>query len=205
MDGCTLLMLIREALTESSGSTYLNDQLSYSLLWDAAKEINARTASITSSQTITTVADQAEYNLNPDFGGLYLKNSNGDLFVKFYDGTNYTFITPKPYAEVVYDNQTTSVTIPDYVSIKQATTQVSNITGTASADGAASNGEATLTDTSSTTKFANAVAGDRAHNTTGDEHGIVLAKTSNTALVTAIFDDSGTAQGWSNLLSLIHI
>lgn len=198
MDGWTILKLIREALSESSNSNYVNDQLSYQLAHDAAKEINARTASITSSQTITTVSDQAEYNLNPDFQGLYLSNDDGDLFVKYYDGTSYTFLTTKPYAEVVYDNQATSVTIPDYVAIKHATTEVPNVTGTASANGNVVNGEATLTDTSSVTKFAIVSVGDAVHNTTDDTHGIVISKTSSTALITAIFSDDGTAQSWGS-------
>jgi hypothetical protein len=198
MDGWTMLMQLREGLGESSTSDYVNDQLSYSYLYDGAKEFNRRTASITGIQTITTVADTAEYNLNTDYSGLYLRDREGAFFIKYNDGTNDTFITVKPYEDVIYDNQTTSVTIPDYFSIRHATSQVANITGTASADGAESNGEATLTDTSSATKFSTVSVGDAVHNTTGSEHGIVITKTSNTALVTAIFDSSGTAQGWSS-------
>ncbi|MDD5722709.1 MAG: hypothetical protein PHY29_03090 [Syntrophales bacterium] len=198
MDGWTALWQLRETIGEGSSSDYLNDQLSYTLLFEAAKELNRRTASIVSSQTITIVAEQAEYNLNPDFGGLYLKTTDGEPFVKYNDGTNDTFITMKPYAEVIYDNQTESVTIPDFFSIRHATTQVSNVTGTATADGTVSNGEATLTDTASSTRFANVSSGDAVHNTTGSEHGIVISKTSNTALVTAIFDSNGDAQSWSS-------
>jgi hypothetical protein len=35
------------------------------------------------------------------------------------------------------------------------------------------------------------------HNTTSDYHGVVIAKTSNTALVTAAFDEDGTAHAWA--------
>lgn len=197
MDGQTLLFLMREAMNEPSGSDYLNDYLSYHYLYDAACELNSRIAVITSSQTITTVADQAEYNLNADFMGLYLKDSEGRYFVKYYDGTDYTFLFLKGYESIYYDNQTTSVSIPDNFGIKYGTTQLSNIAGTASAGGTVASGEATLTDTSSATKFSNASAGDLVHDTTGSYHGVVIAKTSNTALVTAIFDSAGQASSWT--------
>jgi hypothetical protein len=197
MDGYTLLFLLRESMNEASGSDWINDQLSYTYLYDAAKELNARTAAITSSQSITTVATQQEYNLNPDFLSLYLTDNEGSLIIKVNDGTDDTFITFKPYAQTVYDNLTDSVEIPDGFTIKHATTAVVNVTGTASADGTLSNGEATLTDTTSATKFSTISVGDMVHNTTDGTHGIVIAKTSDTALVTAMFDGAGTAAGWT--------
>ena len=196
MDGYNLLFDLREALHERSDSDWLNDQSSYTYLYEAAKELNSRIAAITSYQEITTIAETAEYQLNPDFMGLYLQDSRNEYYVKLYDGTSYYFINHKQYEDVIYDDRTTSQTIPDYFTIKPATTQLSNIIGTASAAGTTSNGEATLTDTSSSTKFSNAAAGDLIHNTTDTSHGIVLAKTSATVLVTAIFDSSGSAASW---------
>ena len=197
MDGWTLLFDLREALHERSDSDWLNDQISYTYLYEAAAELNSRIASITSTQSITTIAETSEYRLNPDFMGLYLRDGENRFYVKLNDGTNDFFITHKSYEDVIYDNLTTSQTIPDWFTIKAATTQLSNVTGTASADGTVSSGEATLTDTSSSTKFSNISAGDWVHNTTSGYHGIVLEKTSGTVLATAIFDSVGTASSWT--------
>lgn len=193
MDGWNLLFDLREALHERSDSDWLNDQSSYTYLYEAAIEINLRNVLITSSQSITTVAETAEYNLNPDFMGLHLKDRDNCLYVKVYDGTNYHFITNKAYEDIYYDNLTSSQAIPDYFTIKHATTQVSNVTGTTSAAGTTSNGEATLTDTSLSTKFSTISVGDLVHNTTDSSHGVIIEKTSNTALVCAMFNSSGDA------------
>lgn len=198
MDGWTLDKALRESINEDSDSGYLNKRMSYEWLWEAAIQLNSRLAAITGTQTITTVAEQSEYTLNPDFMGLYLRDINNDLYVKHTDSSsNVTFILFQEYDALYYQNNTTSADLPYRFSLKDATTQVSNITGTASAIGAVANGEATLTDTSSTTQFANVSVGDLVHDTTHDYHGIVISKTSNTALVTAIFDEAGTAYGWA--------
>jgi hypothetical protein len=196
MDGWTLLFDLRETLHESSDSDWLNDQSSYTYLYEAAIELNARTASITSTQNITSVATQAEYNLNPDFLALRLTDREGDYYVKVNDGTSDNFIKHKSYSDMVYDNLTDDQSIPNYFSIKHATTQEPNVTGTASAAGTTSNGEAILTDTSSSTKFSTVSVGDLVHNTTDGTHGIVLSKTSNTVLATALFDTKGDAASW---------
>jgi hypothetical protein len=196
MDGWTLLHDLRESLNERSDSDWLNDHASYLYLYEAAMELNARTASITTYQDITTVADTAEYRLNPDFMGFHMTDREGRYYIRFYDNTSYYFINHKEYDEVVYDNLTDSQDIPNYFSIKPATTQISNVTGTASADGSSSNGEATLTDTSASDQFEDVEVGDLVHNTTDTSHGIVLAITSDTALVTAIFDSNGDAASW---------
>lgn len=200
MDGYTLLYELREALNESSTGSWLNNHLGFTFLYEAACEINARHAFLTGSQTVTTVASTSEYHLDPAFMGLYMRDPDGNYFTKYYDTSNYTFINHESYERIYYDNQTTDVSIPDRFSIKPQTTAVSNVTGTASAIGTVSSttGEATLTDTSSATKFANVEAGDLVHNTTTDYHGIVIAVTSDTALVTAIFNSTGTAQSWAS-------
>jgi hypothetical protein len=185
-------------LHERSYSDWLNDQSSYTYLYGGAVEINSRNALITSVQSITTSASIAEYNLNPDFTSLYLKDKDGKYFVKVYDGTNYFFVNHKAYEEVYYNNLTSSQTMPDSFTIKPATTQDSNITGTASSAGTASNGEATLTDTSSSTKFSTISVGDTVHNTTDSSHGIVIEKTSNTALICAMFSSTGSSASFES-------
>jgi hypothetical protein len=198
LDGWTLLEDLQEQLNEPSSGTFLNDRVSYGYFYDAARQINSRLAIVTSTQSITTVADTYEYNLNPDFMGLYMRDSNGEYFVKYTDsGSSDYFVTHQPYDELYYNRTSTSGPIPYHFSVSNATA-VSNVTGTASAAGTVSNGEATLTDTSSSTKFSTISAGDIVHNTTQDYHGIVIAKTSDTALVTAIFNSSGTGQSWTS-------
>jgi hypothetical protein len=196
MDGWTLLFELRESLNESSSSTYLNDQVSYGHLYSAAQKINLATAAITSSQTITTTATTSEYGLNPDYMGLYLMDLNKELFVKYNDLIDDYFVTFQPYEEVYYQNNSDDKSIPDRFTIKDVTTAVANVTGNASAGGALVNGEATLTDASIATKFATIAAGDLVHNTTSAYHGIVISKTSSTALVTAMFDENGDAKAW---------
>jgi hypothetical protein len=197
MDGATLLRELEQALNESSTSAWVNDQLSYTYLYEAAVELNARMAFLTSSQDITTTASTSEYNLNPDFLGLYMRDSEREYFLRYYDGSAYSSIYHRRYEDIFFDNNTTTQSIPDCFSIKPATTAVSNVTGLATINGTVSNGEAILTDTTPSTQFSTIASGDLVHNTTSDYHGIVIAKTSSTALVTAIFNTTGTAQSWT--------
>lgn len=195
MDGKTLLRLLRESLSEESGSAWLDDNLSYDYLYEAAQELALRTRLITKQQTITTVADQANYALNGDFLSLYMKrDSDEDYFLKFYDGSNYSWLTWKDYEDIYYDNNTTSVAIPDHFCIKDKSSLPTQVTGTATSAGAASGGECTLTDTAA--DFSDVDHGDWVHNTTDGSVGIVLSKTSSTVLVTALF--GGTDDDWSS-------
>lgn len=161
-------------------------------LWEAAKEFVSRTNCLKATQTITTVADQSGYTLNADFMKLYLKNADEDFVIKYNDGTNNSFLPWREYNKIIVENSTTSVSIPSNFAIIDDSTLDSQVTGTASAAGAASGGQCTLTDTdASATQFADVSAGDIVHNTTDGADGIVLSKTSNTALVTALFGGSG--------------
>jgi hypothetical protein len=86
------------------------------------------------------------------------------------------------------------VAIPDSFSIVEAP-DLTQITGAATADGAASGGECTLTDTTSP-PFTDVRAGDIIHNTTDGSSGIVRAYTSTSVIITCLF--GGTNNDWTS-------
>ena len=138
------------------------------------------------------MASQTNYALSADFMDLYLTDNRNRRYIKYNDGTNDTFIYERDRSGVVFANNTTAVSIPDNFYIRDVQTLTARLTGTATSNGAISNNETTLTDTAA--DFTNVSVGDEIHNTTDDSHGIVLVKTSTTALVTALFD--GTDNDW---------
>jgi len=193
MDGKEALFRLRNLLNEDSGSSFLDTRLSYTYLYEAAIEFVELTNTVRGEQTITTVADQASYTLDAEFLKLEFKTEDNKHFIKYYDGSNYSFLTEKDYEDIYYANETTSVLIPENFAISSASLS-DRVTGTATSAGSASGGECTLTDTAA--DFSNVEAGDIVHNTTDGSDGIVLSKTSTTALVTALFD--GTNNDWSS-------
>jgi hypothetical protein len=194
MDGKTYLYRIRNLINESSSSTFLDDLTTYDFLNDAAIEFVQRTKTVVGTQSITTVAEQTNYTLNADFLNLYLRDESHKLYIKYNDGTSNSFPTFIPYTDIYRQISVTSQSVPQSFSIKPVTTLSSQVTGTATSTAAASGGEATLTDTAA--DFSNVEAGDRIHNTTDDSLGIVLAKTSSTVLVVALF--GGKANDWTS-------
>lgn len=193
MDGKDLLRRLRQLLDEDSDTGWMDDYTSYDFLYEAAKQLVDRTGCLKSSQDITTVADDDEYDLNPNFMRLYAKNSSGNFYVRLYDDSNYYFLTWKDYEDIFYDNNTTSVTIPSHFSIIDVADQ-DQVTGTATSAGDASAGECTLTDTAG--DFSDVNPGAIVHNTTDGSDGVVLSKTSSTVLVTALF--GGTGNDWDS-------
>ena len=193
MDGTDLLRRLRQLLNEDSDSGWLDKQSSYDFLFEAAVEYVDRTACLRGTQEITTVADDEAYNLNPDFLKLYLRNKGNNYYIKINDGSNDYFSTFKDYEDIYYENNSTSVAIPSHFTIIDAALP-SEVSGTATSAGAASEGKCTLTD--SAADFTDVEAGAVVNNTTDGSNGIVLSKTSTTALVTALFD--GTDNDWDS-------
>ena len=193
MDGTTLLRELRQALQEGSDSSWLDTKTSYSYLYQAACNTAKRARIPRTTQTITTVADTSTYYLNGDFLDLYLMDDDNKEFIKYYDTSNYHFINMVSYDSIILANQTTSVLIPSAFTIIPAA-QLTVYTGAVTSDGATSAGECTLTATAAT--FTNVFAGDFVHNTTDGSNGVVVYKTSDTALITALFD--GTNDDWTS-------
>lgn len=194
MDGKTLLKQLDRLLLEDASSAFMVDHLSYQFLNEAASYVAMRVGMPRASQSITTVADQEEYDVNADFLGLYLRDTSKNFYLVYSDGTSNHFITWKAYEDLILaDQAANSVLIPSGFTLIDKSSLASRITGTASANGAASGGECTLTVATST--FSNVFAGDIVHNTTDGSTGVVVSKTSTTAMVTALF--GGTNNDWS--------
>jgi len=194
VDGKSLLRGLREVLNEASDSEYLDDRTSYGYLWQAAIEFTDRTSSLTATQDITTVANQQNYTLNADYLRMYLKNMDNNYYLKYNDGSADTFILFKEKEDIIYQNSTASQSIPNSFYIEDDVLD-SRIQGnTASANGGSTGGESVLTDTVNS-PFADVSGGDVVHNGTDSSDGVVLSNTSNSALVTALFD--GTNNDWT--------
>lgn len=190
MDGKELKRRLRQLLNEDSDSEWLDTRTTFDFLYEAAEEFVNKTHCLKGSQTITTVADQTDYNLNVDFLKLFLKDTSGNYRIKYGDNS---FIVWKEENDIIYGNRTTSVSLPDAFTISNADLP-SSVTGTATSIGAATGGLSVLTDTAA--DFTNVEAGDSINNTTDGSSGVVLSKTSTTVLETALF--GGTADDWSS-------
>lgn len=195
MDGKSLTNGLAKLLNENSTTSgFIDLRTSYDNIYEAVLEFSRRTRALTASQTITTVANQTNYDLNADFLELYLRDSQNQYIVKYNDGTNDYFLTFRDYEAVSYANQTDSVTLPYNFSIIDKQTLTDRITGTVTSAGASSNSECSCIDSSA--PFANVKVGDDIHNTTDGSDGVVIAVTSTSSLVTALF--GGTDNDWDS-------
>lgn len=194
MDGQTLLRKMAQLLTEPSTSSWLDARLSYECLHTAIIATADRINYPTSSETITTVDGTSGYNLSPLFLKLYLLDNQNRHFIKYYDGTSTTFIYPTSYDSIILANSSEETSIPSDFSIVDAA-DITQLTGTTTSAGTLSNvytifgkvlGETTLTDT--TADFSDVEIGDTVHNTTDGSSGIVVALSSSTAVICALFD-----------------
>ena len=195
MDGESLKYKLSGLLNENSLSSFMDERTSYDYIYEAVKEFVRRTKAITGTQIITTVPNQSTYDITSRFMHLYFRDSWNRLVLKYHtaSGTDNWLII-RDYDIFVQNQRTGSVPIPDSFTITDNETQPSNVTGTASSDGASSNGECTLSDTSA--PFSSIQAGDSVHNTTDDSSGVVLEVTSSSALVTCLF--GGTSNEWTS-------
>ena len=193
MDGVSSIYSLGRLVQEDASSGMWDVYLAYQFLNEAAIDWTLRTKCIRSTQSITTTANTSAYDLNPDYLGLYLRDSNKNFFIKYYDGTNTSFINQCEYSDLILANSNYQ-TLPSRFAVIDKPALPTRITGTASAIGAASGGECTLTVAASA--FTNVYAGDNVHNTTDGSTGIVLSKTSNTALVVSLFN--GTNNDWTS-------
>jgi len=196
MNGESLKYKLGEVLRESANSSFWDSRSSYDYLYEAAKKFASRTKTLSATWSANTVANQTNYDLPWDFGNLFFRNSQNQFVLKHTDSSNNVSWLPfRNYENIRQANNVDSVTNPSCFSIVDNANVSSMITGTASANGANSLGECTLTDSSNASQFANANVGDDVHNTTDGSNGVVIVKTSNTALVTALF--GGTNNAWA--------
>jgi hypothetical protein len=184
---------VQLALDEETGSDFLDEKTVYDYLNEGALEVARQTNILTTTQSIITVAEQVGYTLNANFLHMYLKDSNREFYIKYNDGATDHFLKEASYEDIVIQNNTTSITVPNRFTITDDPTLDDQLTGTETTGGTlgTSSGEATLTD--STANFSDVSAGDIVHNTTDSSSGVVVSKTSSTALVTALFPDDPSA------------
>jgi hypothetical protein len=123
-----------------------------------------------------------------------MTNRNKEFMVKLNDGSTNTFPLFKEYTDIIYDDETTSISLPSWFTIIDDTTLDAQVTGTATSTVAAVAGQTTLNDTAG--DFSDVSAGDIVHNTADGSTGYVLSKTSSTVLVVALF--GGTANDWTS-------
>lgn len=199
-DGREMARRLRQDLRESDNSAFISEYLSYRYINEAASNYVLRTNSLRTTQSITTVANQAEYTLAPDFLSIYTQE-DGDRFIKYNNGASDSFPEFREYDEIVHKATSVSAAIPGEFSVIPHSTLGSIITGTTTSDGAVSNGECTLTD--SAASFSTTVSvGDMVHNETdvdsnsNGSYGIVIVVTSGTALLVALF--GGADADWTS-------
>jgi hypothetical protein len=195
MDGRMLYRDLAAQINEDPDTSgALDPKSAYIYLWRSAIEIGRRLKFPRGEATVTTVADQRDgYLLPADFSCLYMRDSMDEFFVRYYNGSAYSNLRAKDEEAIFEDNITASRAMPGGFCITDYRTAISNVTGKATAEGDASGGQCTLTDSGAS--FSSAVnPGDTVHNVTDGSTGFVISVTSGTALVTALF--GGTGNDW---------
>jgi hypothetical protein len=185
-----LSILLREDIDTSS---FIEDKATYDFIYQAVCEFVRLTGCLTGEQVILTVASTQAYDLNPDFISLYMTNDRNEYFVKLNNGTSDYFITERDYDASYYENNTTDTDVPSSFSMRNKQSLAANISGAATGNGASVGGASTLTNAAA--PFASVKSGDIVHNVTDGSDGIVISKTSNSAIVTGLF--GGTNNDWS--------
>ena len=183
--------------TKGTSINYAPQRRIYECL-DMAAGIYCRdTRSLHNTISLATVAAQQNYNLPLDFIDLYLQDASGNFFIKYYNGSNYSWPVLAPYEFLYRQNLTDNADCPAYFSLIDCPTQPTLITGTATAAGAAANGRCVLTDSTKHFLTTDLVyPRDTIYNTNDDSLGIILAVIDDTHLYTALFD--GTGNDWTN-------
>lgn len=190
MDGKKLTRLFLDAVGEEEAlDQYADHRRIYeSLDWSAALFIR-ETGVLHTSVEITTVVDQQEYDIPPDYIRTYMKNRKGRYFAKYYDGSNYFWPVLTSHEKIYKSNYTDSRENPNRFAIVDKADKSELITSTATAAGAAANGECTLTDTTKDFTDTDLVyPRDIIHNSTDGSDGYVLEVLSATQLKVALFD-----------------
>jgi hypothetical protein len=197
MDGSSLVYTLGQILREADNSTFLDERTSYNFLFKAAKDINQRVRYLTNEYSITTIESQGAYDLPADFMGTYYLNDRNEMVIKYTTSSASTsFPTWRDYEKIGQVVNGSAQPIPGNFTIFPKMTLTGRITGTASATGALSYEETSLTDTSTAATFASVSVGDSVHNITDGSSGIVVEKTSNTELITVLF--GGTNNYWTS-------
>ncbi len=197
MDGKTATRAMQKALNASGFSgSYLNHRDAYEYLDEAAADFARRTLVLSACVEITTVEDQARYDLPPDYLELQVKDSNRRYFGIFEDAEgNKSHPVLTEFERIRRNEDGESQDVPVSFAVEDKRDRPLLVAGSTTGAGVVALGEAVLTDLGAS--FTGEVqVRDVVHNTTQEYSGIVLAVNSGTALTTALFDDSGSPVGW---------
>jgi len=188
MDGLTIKKKVYDLLSEDMDtSRFVSDRRTFDFVYEAVCDYVETLQSFIGTQVITTVESQQEYELNPDFLSLYLRDIRGRRFAKYNDGSDDSFIYWQDYSEMILSLPSSSQAQVERFSIIDDYT-ITSILGTASLAGNKTNGESVLTSATSLTSVA---IGDSVQNITDVSSGVVIA---TTPLTTCLFD--GTDDEW---------
>lgn len=166
----------------------------YRCMDQAAMDFVRLTYGLRDSVVITTVADQQRYDLPKAFIEPYVRDENRRLYGKYEDADgDLTYPVVTSYEKLFMTDMSETRTRPRRFAIRQKPDAAARTTGTATADGAAADGECRLT--AAAADFSDMAERDRVLNTTDGSAGIVLEVVSSTVLDTALF--SGTANEWT--------
>jgi hypothetical protein len=196
MDGATLYYDFAQACQEDPATSgFIEKRTAYTYLYIAACELARRTNALTSTQTITTVANQTYYDLNPDFYFQYLKTDLNEYYIVYNDGTADYYPTFRDYEATKY-YPATAQPIPNNYSIRDKRTVETILSGTTT-----SAGTSTYVDESylvcASQDFSGLWPGDVVHNTKDGSIGYVVgAGTASTSISTVLY--GGTNNAWAS-------
>jgi len=197
MFGKFLKRLVLDALDEHTpDALFYGERQIFDYLDIAANHFARATGILHASTELTTVEDQQAYDLPPDFIRLYLKNNLGRYFIKYNDGSVYSWPILAPYERLYKTNLTDSRETPARFALRDKPEKESLIEGEVSEDGAVDDkGESALIDEDMLFSTTNRVhARDVVHNTTRGASGFVLSVTGETECRCALFNDNGDAR-----------
>jgi len=187
---------LNQVLSEFN-STWIDLKTSFDYVFEAAKDFAKESKTCHGTQTITTVAGQAAYDVNPDFLECMTTDDSGNGIIQYSDGTNSNWLGQESYSDYLQNEN--SAGTPDSFCITDAAIKTRK-TGTATSNGVHAGGESVLTDTAAS--FLSLYPGDAIVNTTKSYYGFVIAvPTTATAVTTAMFDLSGRGGAYASWAS----
>jgi len=193
MIGAVYLNQLRHLISETSG-TWVDLRTTFDFLYEAAKDFSKETKACHNSQTITTVANQAEYDLNPDFLEVMTKDDHDLPVIKLTDASgNISWLSWESYSDYLQSSNSASTPSSFAITDRAISTRLTGVITTGSTP---SGGETSLIATGGT--FTAVVAGDIAVNTTNSYYGYVLvAGTSPTTAMFNLTTSGGAYVGWT--------
>lgn len=189
MDGKKLTQQVLDFLDEETISDlYAGSREIYENLDLSAQIFCRETAILHKFLDITTVASQQNYDIPSDYIQPYMKDRRGRYIARYYDGSNYSWLTMTSYEKLFRANYEDEKAVPGRFAVIDKEDKEDLIEGTVDSDGAASGGQCTLHDAAMDFTDTNKVyPRDIIHNVTDGSDGYVLSVTDATHLVVALF------------------